>query len=155
MEIERKFLLKYRPQGLDACPRQRLEQAYLSTEPVVRVRRAGEEYWLTVKGQGLLSREEFELPLSPAAYAHLKAKADGAVIEKDRWRVPLGERTAEVDLFAGAFAPLAYVEVEFPAEAAAAAFVPPDWFGREVTYDKDYTNAALSRRGCPPPGFEG
>lgn len=34
MEIERKFLVDVLPEDLESCPVQRLEQAYLSTQPV-------------------------------------------------------------------------------------------------------------------------
>lgn len=89
MEIERKFLVKCIPDQVRQYPCRRVEQAYLCTQPVVRVRRYGEEFWLTCKGEGLLSREEFELPLSEEAYRHLLAKADGLVIERIAIAFPL------------------------------------------------------------------
>lgn len=146
MEIERKFKVKQIPDNLLQYPHQRIEQAYLCTQPVVRVRRRGEEYWLTCKGGGLLVREEFELPLTEAAYRHLLAKADGLVIEKDRYCIPLGEYTAELDVFDGVLAPLVIAEVEFPSEEAAMAFCPPEWFGEDVTMDPAFANANLSKR---------
>ena len=142
MEIERKFLVETLPEHLEQYPKRRIQQAYLSTDPVVRVRRSGEEYVLTCKSSGLLSREEQEMPLTAAAYGRLLAKADGTVITKDRWRIPCGPYTIELDVFA----PLVMAEVEFRTEAEALAFQPPEWFGREVTQDSAYTNAALSRR---------
>lgn len=145
MEIERKFLVPELPGGLETCPVRRIEQAYLCTRPVLRVRRSGEAYFFTYKGKGLLAREEYEVPLEEEAYRHLLAKADGAVIAKDRYHIPLGPYTVELDVFAPPFAPLVLAEVEFPGEAEALAFQPPAWFGREVTYDGSYTNASLSR----------
>ena len=151
MEIERKFLVKRLPEDLDRWPKTHLEQAYLSTEPVIRVRRSDDAYTLTCKGAGLLAREEFELPLTEERYRRLLAKAEGTPIAKDRWRIPFGGYTIELDVFEPPFAPLMEAEVEFPSEAEAAAFQPPDWFGEEVTCDPAYTNAALSRRTptCP------
>lgn len=149
MEIERKFLISRLPDALEQYPCTRMEQAYISTNPVIRVRRAGERCILTCKGRGLLAREEFELDLTPESYARLLAKADGVRIVKDRYRVPLGAYTAELDIFRESLAPLVLAEVEFPTEDAAQAFSAPDWFGREVTYDPAYTNAALSRDGLP------
>ncbi len=146
MEIERKFLLRQRPEELEGCPHTSIEQAYLCTRPVVRVRRRGTEFWLTCKGEGLLAREEYELPLSEQAYRHLLDKADGRRIQKERYRVPLGELTVEVDLFQGELAPLIMAEVEFSSVEQAEAFQPPAWFGREVTYDPAYTNAHLSQQ---------
>ncbi|MBQ9347921.1 MAG: CYTH domain-containing protein [Oscillibacter sp.] len=150
MEIERKFLVTRLPEHLERFPCRFLEQAYLSTDPVIRVRRIGggesDRYVLTVKGDGLLSREEFELPLTEDQYGRLLARAEGNRIGKSRYRIPWEGVTIELDVFAPPFAPLVYAEVEFPDEAAARAFSPPDWFGREVTYAPAYTNAALSRR---------
>ena len=145
MEIKRKFLVSRLPDALERLPCTRMEEAYISTEPLIRVSRAGERCILTCKG-----REKFELDLTPECYARLLlAKANGAQIVKDRYRVPLGAYTVELDIFREALAPLVLAEVEFPTEAAAQAFAAPDWFGREVTYDPAYTNAALSRDGLP------
>lgn len=146
MEIERKFKVRQMPENLRQYPRQRIEQAYLCTEPVVRIRRSNGEYYLTYKGAGLLAREEYNLPLTEAAYRHLLPKADGNLIAKDRYRIPCGSHTIELDVFGAPFAPLVIAEVEFSTEAEAAAFQPPDWFGEEVTYDPSYSNSSLSRR---------
>ena len=150
MEIERKFLVSELPGELSSWPARRLEQGYLCTRPVLRVRRSGEEFWLTYKGPGLLVREEHEFPLSEEAYRHLLSKADGTVIVKERYRIPFAGHTIELDVFAPPFAPLVLAEVEFGSEAEAAAFQPPAWFGREVTYEAAYTNASLSRLGRAP-----
>ena len=150
MEIERKFLVLRLPEHLNAYPKRHIEQAYLSADPVVRIRRLDDSYILTCKGEGLLVREEREMPLSAAAYRRLLPKAEGTVIEKDRYRIPCGPYTIELDVFGGALAPLVLAEVEFPTEGEAAAFQPPDWFGTEVTYDPAYTNARLSGRKEEP-----
>lgn len=146
VEVERKFLVTVPPEDLDRYPRRRIEQAYLCTEPVLRVRRKDETYFLTYKGPGLLAREEYEFPLTEETYRHLLEKADGNRIAKDRYELPCGPYTIELDVFDPPFAPLVLAEVEFPGEAEALAFQPPAWFGIDVTYDPAYTNAALSRR---------
>ena len=38
MEIERKFLVKYLPEGLENYPHSEISQAYISTRPVIRIR---------------------------------------------------------------------------------------------------------------------
>jgi adenylate cyclase len=43
------------------------------------------------------------------------------------------------------------VEVEFPSRREAEAFVPPPWFGEDVTDDPRWSNAALATSGPPPP----
>ena len=50
-----------------------------------------------------------------------------------------------MDVFHGSLAPLVLAEVEFPTVEEANAFVPPDWFGADVTMDGRYHNSYLSR----------
>ena len=88
MEIERKFLVKTLPDGYERCPFHHIEQAYLCTDPVVRVRKEDDSYYLTYKSKGLLAREEYNLPLTEASYAHLLSKADGNVLTKTRYLLP-------------------------------------------------------------------
>ena len=91
-------------------------------------------------------REEHNLPLTPEAYEHLKAKADGNIIHKTRYFIPLTDGlTVELDQFHGPFEGLFLAEVEFPDEASALAFLPPAWFGEDVTFDSRYHNSYLSR----------
>ena len=146
MEIERKFLIRQLPENLNAYPFQTLEQAYLCTDPVVRVRRTDDAYTLTYKSKGFMSREEYNLPLTMESYEHLKEKADGNVIRKKRFRIPLPEElTIELDLFDEPFQGLILAEVEFTSEEQARSFLPPDWFGEEVTWSAQYHNSTLSR----------
>lgn len=145
MEIERKYLVKELPENLASFPCHDIEQAYLCTAPVVRIRKQDEEYILTYKSSGMLSREEYNPPLTKEAYEHLKTKADGNVITKRRYLLPLaGELTVELDLFSGVFEGMVLAEVEFPTEEAANRFTPPDWFIEEVTFRKEYHNSYLS-----------
>ena len=68
MEIERKFLINKLPENIKEYPFHIIEQAYLCTNPVVRVRRQDEDYILTYKGSGMMAREEYNLPLNKEAY---------------------------------------------------------------------------------------
>lgn len=145
MEIERKFLLKELPKNLSSYPCRRLEQGYLSTGPVVRVRKDNDKYELTYKGKGSMIREEYNLPLTKASYEHLKQKIDGRLITKRRYMIPYGDYTIELDIFEGDLAPLTLAEVEFPSEESANAFVAPDWFAEDVTFSKLYHNSYLSQ----------
>ena len=146
MEIERKFTVNSLPENLESYPCHIIEQAYLNTDPVVRIRRQDEEYYMTYKGKGLLAREEYNLPLNAASYEHLKPKADGRVIEKRRYLIPLDDQlTVELDVFEGDLAPLILAEVEFESEDAANAFLPPAWLGEDVTFDPHYHNSTMSR----------
>lgn len=149
MEIERKFFVKNLPDRLEDFPSRLIEQAYLCVEPVIRIRRQDDDYYMTYKGAGLMSREEYNLPLTREAYEHLLPKADGTVIAKRRYVIPLEAPweglSIELDLFSGSWEGLVIAEVEFPDEKTARAFCPPEWFGEEVTFDGRYHNSWLSR----------
>lgn len=145
MEIERKFLIKTLPENLGAYPCRFLEQGYLSTTPVVRIRRDNDRYELTYKSGGLMVREEYNLPLTSESYEHLKTKIDGRLITKKRYMIPLEKYTIELDVFENDLAPLVLAEVEFPTEEEARSFIPPEWFAEDVTFSKLYHNSVLSQ----------
>ena len=148
MEIERKYLIEKEqlPENLDSYPFHLIEQAYLNTDPVLRIRRQDDEYYLTYKGKGLMAREEYNLPLTQEAYEHLKSKADGLVISKTRYLIPeKNGLTIELDVFHEDYEGLLLAEVEFPSEEAANSYKPPAWFGRDVTFSSDYHNSTLSK----------
>ena len=143
-EIERKYLVKQVPENLASYPFHEIEQGYLCTEPVVRIRRQDEEYYLTYKSKGLMIREEYNLPLTEDAYFHLREKIDGRLISKRRYLIPLDPYTIEVDVFHSPKDDLILAEVEFPSEEDALTFTPPDWFGEDVTNSSLYHNSRLS-----------
>ena len=146
MEIERKYLIHTLPENLENYPNRIIEQGYLSTEPVVRIRRDNDEYILTYKSKGLMVREEYNLPLTKDSYMHLREKIDGRLIIKKRYLIPLSnELIIELDIFGGDLAPLMLAEVEFPDETSANSFTPPKWFGEDVTFSGEYHNSRLSQ----------
>lgn len=147
MEIERKYLVKELPENLEQYPCKHIEQGYLNTDPVVRIRRTDDRYTLTYKGSGLMVREEYNLPLNAESFLHMKGKIDGILIEKYRYLIPFEKYTIELDIFEGELAPLQLAEVEFESESEANAFVPPAWFGEDVTFSTKYHNSTFSQRG--------
>lgn len=154
MEIERKFLVRSLPENLAQYPSRHISQVYVSTDPVIRARKKGEDHILTIKGEGFLQREEFELPLTKEQYKRLSAKAEGRAISKTRYMIPFGEYTIELDVFEPPFDPLVLAEVEFGNVEEANAFVPPDWFGEDVTHENEYTNAAISQKRLAVPDIK-
>lgn len=143
MEIERKFLINILP-DLDKYNFHIIEQAYLCTEPVVRIRKEDTNYYMTYKSKGFLKREEYNLPLTPNSYNHLLEKADGNIITKKRYLIPYLNHTIELDVFEGVFDGTVLAEVEFDSTDEADNFIPPDWFGEDVTYSKEYHNSYMS-----------
>ncbi len=149
MEIERKYLVDSLPENLDAFPHVEIEQGYLCTSPTLRIRRMGDSFILTVKEKvhsltsAIVNREE-EFFLSSESYARLRGKCEGIMVEKTRYRIPVGKYTAELDIFHGRHEGLLLVEVEFPSVEAANAFTPPAWFGQDVSNDPRYRNSWLA-----------
>ena len=126
-EIERKYLIHTIPFDLKEYAFHDIEQGYLCTEPVVRIRKQDDTYYLTYK------------------YAHLREKADGKLITKRRYLIPFGKYTIELDLFSSPRPDLMLAEVEFSSEEEALAFKAPDWFGEDVTSSSEYHNSTLSQ----------
>ncbi len=153
MEIERKFLLPALPPDLDRHPGQPIEQGYLAFSPEgveVRVRRKGDRHFLTVKQGSGMSRLEVELPVPAPEFAALWPLTAHCRVRKTRHDLPGPDGLKiEVDVYEDGLAGLWVAEVEFPDEAAAHAFRPPEWFGREITDDPAYRNQALARDGLP------
>lgn len=152
MEIERKFLVKNLPDNIAACRKLKIEQGYLCRNPILRIRKSNDDYYLTYKARnrcgertGVIVREEVELPLSGEAYSTLKGKIEGNMVYKTRYIIPIHDGLkAELDIFEGLLSGLMLVEVEFASENEACAFVPPDWFGKDVSDDKRYSNYYMS-----------
>jgi len=161
-EIERRFLVVgdgWREQARAS----RIVQGYLSFDPdrTVRVRVAGGEAWLTVKGRRIgLSRREIEFPMPIGHARELLALCDGIPVEKTRHTLDLNGLTWEIDEFHGVNEGLVIAEVELPDESTHVE--PPPWCGIEVSTDRRYSNSSLARvpfstwpaseSGCSP-GF--
>ena len=145
-EIERKYLIHHIPENLTVTETHHIEQGYLCTKPVVRIRRQDDSYFLTYKSKGFMSREEYNLPLTKEAYEHLRTKTDGVYIKKTRYIIPadMGLQI-ELDIFHGAHKGLMLAEVEFPDEQTALNYQPPVWLGEEVTFSEKFHNSYLSQ----------
>lgn len=149
-EIERKFILKEFPESL-ARDAVEVRQGYI-TQPgdsvEVRLRQKGAKFLITCKTGSGMTREERESEIAPDIFENIWPMSDGRRIQKTRYKVSLpGDLTAEVDLFEEDLLGLRLCEVEFPNEAVALAFIPPEWFGKEVTDDPSYKNQQLAVNG--------
>lgn len=174
IEIEKKFLVKELPDNLNEYPFHLIEQGYLNVHPAIRVRKEDDRYYMTYKGtddsyEGI-GKVEYNLPLEKDSYDHLIAKADGNVITKKRYLIPLNEDAftdeylkenvelsstlaegkiiIELDVFEGVFSGRILAEVEFPDEASASNYHPASWFSDDVTGDLKYSNSTMSRETC-------
>ncbi len=146
IEIERKFLVVSDAWRVGS-PGLPYRQGYLMSDAglTVRVRRAGDAGYITIKGpaSGAARPEyEYEIPVADADEM-LANLARGRLVDKLRYRRPHAGLVWEVDEFAGDNAGLIVAEVEL--ERADQAVDLPPWVGPEVTQDPRYSNAALSR----------
>lgn len=150
MEIERKYLLDRLP-DLAYTDSIHILQGYICPNPVIRIRAKERrstgirQYILTVKGTGMVEREEFELELTEEQFHALESRCQGYLIEKERYLYPLDDRhTAEIDVFEREQKGLVLAEVEFETEADMLAFRKPDWFGEDVSMDPRYHNSHMA-----------
>ena len=146
-EIERKFLVKWLPDGLKRSRSFVIEQGYLATESAgrqVRLRKRGHTASLTFKARRNSHREEREINLSPKQFAALWPGTAGRRLRKVRYEIPWENVLIELDIYRGRHAGLVVAEVEFPNRASCRRFKAPWWFGREVTGEKRYSNVRLA-----------
>jgi CYTH domain-containing protein len=143
VEMERKFLVLgndwKKTQGTYVC------QGYLNRdkERTVRVRIAGPQAFLTIKGSTTgFSRTEFEYEI-PVDHAEQMLKlCDDPLIEKIRYTVNEQGFCWEIDEFLGDNKGLAVAEIEL--ESPDQEFIRPGWLGEEVTENPRYFNSNLA-----------
>lgn len=143
-EIERKFLVKCLP-DLRNVESFKIEQSYVSINPEIRIRRENDKYFYTKKGEGTLSRIEKNTIIDVSTYNNLKNKIKGNTIYKTRYKLPLDELVAELDIYEDYLEGLMVVEVEFSSLAEAYIFSAPYYFGEDITEDKRFKNKYLSQ----------
>ncbi len=144
-EIEHKFLVRRRHLPKLAAGKS-LIQGYLSTRPTVRVRivsnAEGSTAYLTIKGPGGISRDEFEYEIPVEHAREMLALCGALVVEKTRYEMD----GWEIDEFQGRHHGLWLAEYEM--DSIDEKLPPlPEWIGTEVTGDPNYTNGCLAVYG--------
>ena len=146
MEIERKFLVAEAP-ALREGAGKRIEQGYLVAgegDTEVRLRAKAGRFLLTVKRGSGLVRLEAETEITQEQFDALWPLTEGRRLEKVRHEIACGDLRIELDIYEGAHAGLIVAEVEFPSRETSEEFVPPPWFGDDVTGDERYMNRNLA-----------
>lgn len=146
-EIERRFLitspLPFEPYKYES---KFISQSYIKTEGLVtRVRVSGDEAFLTLKGpriEGTCDEFEYAIPVQDAKI--IIERYCTSTVEKTRYYIPHGDKTIELEVFAGKLGGLIIAEVEL--KAIDEEFTIPVWFGREITDDHSYSNFELSKK---------
>lgn len=145
LEIERKFMMDGFPFGLELISEVEIEQGYISTEPEVRIRKAVNKRtgksrcYITIKGDGDLTRTEIETEIDESFYYDVADFLGVTMITKDYKKYKLGEWKLEVACVdEGTSREFFYGEIEFPTEEDAKKFDPPKYLGREITFSEDF-----------------
>lgn len=140
LEIERKFLIKKSP-DLEKRKYYNIEQGYISLDPEIRIRKKNEKCYITEKSSGKLIRSEIEKEIDIKVYNMLKNLVIGRMIYKTRYIIG----NIELDVYHKELTGLYVAEIEFSSREEAYSFVPPSWFGEEITNDKSFKNKQLSQ----------
>ncbi len=122
-----------------------MAQGYLSLDPdrTVRVRLAGDNAWLTIKGRTEgITRAEFEFAIPTDDAQMLLAICLPSLIDKTRHEISYGGHLWEIDVFHGDNEGLVIAEVELADESISPAL--PPWVGAEVSSDTRYFNSRLA-----------
>lgn len=144
-EIERKFLIKNIIFDLMKYKSKIITQAYISLNPEIRIRKSNNHYFRTEKTFGAIERHEKEYIISKRDFEHNLERVISNIIKKERFIIPISNGLiAELDKYQSNLEGLVTVEVEFSNIIDAKRFIPPNWFGEEITYNEDYKNKNLS-----------
>ena len=146
-EIERKFLVSGEFKSL-ATKALTIKQGYLCANAgrTVRVRVRDNQGLLTIKGRSDaagLSRFEWEKEISAQDAESLLLLCEPGIVDKTRYLVDFAGHTFEVDEFHGENQGLVMAELELVSEDEP--YQRPEWLGEEVTGDRRYYNAYLSK----------
>ena len=146
-EIERKFLVSGEFKSL-ATKALTIKQGYLCANAgrTVRMRVRDNQGFLTIKGRSDaagLSRFEWEKEISAQDAESLLLLCEPGIVDKTRYLVDFAGHTFEVDEFHGENQGLVMAELELVSEDEP--YQRPEWLGEEVTGDRRYYNAYLSK----------
>lgn len=149
-EIERKFLVRNLPGNLGVFQSEEILQGYIPHTDTIeeRLRLKGNRYFHTFKSKDKKDREESDTEIGAYEFEKLWPLTT-AKLEKTRFRIPYAGRTIELDIYYGKLSGLITAEVEFDTLEQQVNFVPPSWFGEDVTENERYKNRNLAAKGLP------
>lgn len=151
-EIERRFLIKKLPADLEKYHSDDIIQGYLIITPEREVRLRSKNYHyfsLAVKDGVGEERSEIEINITEENFFQLWPLTKGQYLHKIRYLIPYGQFRLELDLFLDDLDGYHHVEVELKSSEQDKKFIPPDWFGKEVTNDPRYNSKNLACYGVP------
>jgi len=151
-EIERKFLVIEPPPEIENYPHSEIRQGYLivtDNDIEVRIRKKGGLYTETLKAGSGLVRQESEKEITEKQFEDHWPLTKDKRVQKVRYDIQYSGKLIELDIYSGELQGLIVAEVEFKSEQESSLFIPPQWFGKEVTHDERYKNKNLALHGRP------
>lgn len=142
IELERTFLLKNIPDGLDNSGSKEVIDVYIplhSEHPSLRIRKNGDVYEMTKKEaikEGDASRQNEQTIVLTEIEFKILEKTPGKRLRKIRYNLPCGDWIAEVDVFKDNLEGLVLADFEFEGTEEKDNFVIPEFCLADVTQEK-------------------
>lgn len=150
IELERTFLLKYKPDSLENLPSKEIIDVYFpqsAEHPVLRLRKKGERFELTKKqpkdGKDSSEQTEDTIILSKEEFEEF-ARLPGKQLRKIRYYYKFNGRIAEIDIYQDSLQGLCVVDVEFEKVEDKNNFGMPEFCLVDVTQDKSFAAGILA-----------
>ncbi|MBU2540144.1 hypothetical protein KJ786_03225 [Patescibacteria group bacterium] len=150
IELERTFLLKDIPSGLESCKLIEIIDIYIpeiTEHPILRIRKRGDSFEITkkcpVKGNDSSEQGEHTISLSKEEFNEL-SKLKGKRFRKIRYFYPYNNRTAEVDVYLDDLKGLILIDFEFNNRGEKDGFKMPSFCLADVTQEKVFAGGMLA-----------
>lgn len=146
-EIEKTYLVKKIPDGLEECRRQEIWDMYLpkaAKHPKTRLRKIGEKFEMTKKERNYDTasvQDEYTISLDRDEFEAL-AKAEGKELRKLRYYYDHDGVTGEIDLYLDAFEGLVTADFELETREELENFKLPTFCLADVS-EEDFIAAGL------------
>ena len=151
LELEFTYLAKSIPPQIDGVTPKEIIDVYIPEagvdHPNLRARKNGDTYEITKKipvhGLDSSRMHEYTIPLNRQEFEALQTASNRLVI-KDRYKVIIDGRDAEVDVFKDNLAGLVLIDFEFATVSDQMAFTPPRVCLCDVTQDEFVAGGMLA-----------
>jgi len=150
IEIEKTYLAKFLPKGLNKCESRKMLDIYLpkhSKHAKLRVRQSGTNYVITKKSAVSKNNASTHLEESISiTFEEFKAfsRISANRISKTRYFYPYQNKIAEIDIFSGKLKGLVLIDFEFKSQKDLENFVMPDFCLADVTEEEVIAGGVLS-----------
>ena len=142
IELERTFLAKFLPEGLENCKKKEILDIYIPTDsrhPTLRIRKNGDKYEITKKeplADDPSEMKEETTTLTKEEFDELNKSLNGKRVRKLRYYYGYNGRIAEFDVFQDLLKGLVVVDFEFETVEEKNAFQMPEFCLIDITQEE-------------------